>query len=215
MALDLSVVKFRGVAPISDIALVIKNPPTLRVRGARFVKVTDVLFNGLNADFAVKSETELFVTIPKGAIGARIESLEVLSDFFQGLDHSRMRFLFGRHPGVMRGVLKAVQSFVVLLFTTPGSDIFNPNRGGGLPALAGSYPHESDVYPILSRAMLAVSRATEQMISMQAGRDLPDDERLAAVDIVDSRLTPDSTGIRLHLRFTTFAGDEAVALLGT
>ena len=209
---DLQIVRLVDVVPVHRIGNVPDRPGFLRLTGAGFDGASLVRLNGLEApSFEILTLTVMDVEIPAALLDEVIRTVDVLSDRFTGAEKNRMEFLLGTSVRTVAGLLKAIQQYVTVLTTTPGTDIFHPERGGGLLTLLGTNLDPSAPSTYTGPIMTAVDRATRQVISSQLSRRMPPDEKLRAVSILDLRFEKPSLTLFLRLGFETLAGTRAVA----
>ena len=102
------------------------------------------------------------------------------------------------------GVVKLAQTFLKLLFTTPGRDIFNPTLGGGLLRVLGTADNPA---ALKATGKLAVSAVQSQMIRIQAGDSRLDrNERLRSASLLESRFDPKTGTLSIRIRLTAVDG---------
>jgi len=96
------------------------------VSGTDFRAVDEVLINNQPvSDFVVVSKTKLLVTVPDTLQNDNLVSLVVLSRRLTVTARSLLRFRLGKKPGRVSGILRLVQLYLKVLFTTQGTDIWN------------------------------------------------------------------------------------------
>jgi hypothetical protein len=109
--------------------------PVLDVIGSDFSSIDQVLVNEIEArDFAVVNRNRLLVTVPEGS-SLIIRQLSVTSRRLVLSPRSLLRFRISSIPSKVSGILRLVQLFTKILFTTPGSDIFKPPPHKILPII--------------------------------------------------------------------------------
>jgi len=118
----------------------------------------------------------------------------------------------GRTFRPLKGLERLVQLFIKLLLQTPGSDKFNPERGGGLLRLAGPEMLGS---PALTTAVsMSVSRTKEQIYSLQRRVPrTPPDERLLDASPQAVGYDRDTTSLLVEVRILALSGQQAVTNL--
>lgn len=100
------------------------------------------------------------------------------------------------------GIKKMNNIFIKILFTTPGSDKFFPNIGGGIMDLTLEKVSRNDEVRIKSKVYDILTKTERQMIQMQQKiSDMPDNERLESMLIRKVELNlPYSITIDLFLK---------------
>ena len=216
MSYQLEVVKFRDLVEVLSIPRFVPgvSPPAIEIKGEDFRSVERVVINDQNApDFIIINQKTIYVQIP-GSV-QRIKTIEVLSsNFTRSTKASKLSYELGPKTRKVAGILKLMQLFTKWLLQTPGSDIFNPERGGGLLALVGTIGSGRSMDSIIG----AVSRSVETTVSqMRASQinvpGLPLSEQLLSADITDFDIFERQMESRVKVSITSMAGDEAVNAL--
>ena len=160
-------------------------PLELEVRGDDYSRAVGVRVNGLVAEFTVADPNRLVLRVPDAERGSQVAEVAVLSSEASTAGDSVLRFRLGESPKGVRGVQKLLQTFVKILFTTPGSDIFAPRLGGGAMRIIGGPVRPSEEGDMLSDFVLAVEETKRQLTRIQS-RDprIPPDERLLAASVL-------------------------------
>lgn len=140
MSVDYQVLEYRDSAPVREVGIYSKAPLTLDVRGDAFRDVSAVLVNGVRSpEFIVLSPSRLLAQVPTSQVSSKIGSVAVLVAQGRVLPRSVISFQAVVTAGKRTvGFTHLVQSYLKLLLTSPGSDIFSPSSGGGLLSLVGS-----------------------------------------------------------------------------
>ena len=210
MSLDLQFLSYEGVATLRSINIKTTPVLSLDVRGENFVDVVSVRINGLAAqDFIVLSNTRLLVGIPLALAGAPILDVQVRTARADLTPHSTVHLDVGVGSRVAEGSVRLVQTFLKILLTAPGTDVFRPDLGGGLALLRGSTDNAGG-----SRLKAAASQALEvtkaQVIALQANNTgLSADERLKSASLLSSSFEGDTLGVRI--RIVSMSGEVAEA----
>lgn len=215
MAVDLQVVFPQESIRITGVSRVPGSAPAVfDVRGVDFSAVDEVLLNELEApDFAVLSHTRLLVTAPPGLTGT-LQTVNVVSRNLVMTEQSFLRFRFSRVPSKVSGILRLIQYFTKVLFTTPGSDIFNKQLGaGGLQNIGRGFSKAASG-SIVSDFVVAVGTTTRQIIAVQSRMpSLPPAERLLTARVSSARFVPAESALKVAVEVTSQAGRAAVANL--
>lgn len=187
------------------------SPATLDVVGQDFSAVDEVLVNEISAPhFIVVSRTRMMVTLPSSI--STIRTVAVTSRKLTMTAKSVLKFKISQVPSKVSGILRLVQLFTKILFTAPGSDIFNKRLGaGGLKNLGRSFS-KSQSGGIISEFVVSVENASRQIISMQSRQPgLPQDERLLTAKVSSARFSAQETALLVAVEVTSQAGRSAVA----
>ena len=202
---DYQVLSFQDAAPLTKIDVYSMDPYTLDIRGKEFKAVSSVLINGVKSpEFIVLTSRRLLAEVPRSEKKARIRSVTVLLSR-SGITKRSSISLRAVVPGARaQGFTRMTQSFLRMLFTNPGSDIQNPEKGGGLGLLLGA---TGDAGALRAQAAQAVKNAEEHLIQLQAGNPgLEDSERLRSATLVSADYSAASTAVSIRLRLTAMDG---------
>lgn len=199
---------------LTDITILTNTSPTvISVLGEDFRDVGSVRVNGIDAPtYYVANVNQLYVTIPTGISSVEVTSVEVISKQFNITRQSLLRFQIGRVPNKTSGILRLVQKFVKVLFTTPGSDIFNPKLGGGALLLLGRNSSNQEVGNLVSRFVVAVDSTTRQLVTIQGRQpQLPPDEKLLSADVSAVAFSQQDSTLTASVNVLSQTGSSALA----
>lgn len=179
----------------------------LQVQGQDFTNAVQVLINKQSAGFVVLNKNYLVCTIPDG-IDA-LDSLEVIASSARITGTSFFSYFLGEPIQTVSGIDKLTGQFIKLLLTTTGTDTFNPDIGGDLQKWSGSTTDEQG-NQAFARLLTKVLTVGAKMTAGQVLSNLPPEETLASVEVLDIRFSPsDPTEIELAIRLNTLAGQIA------
>lgn len=112
---------------------------------------------------------------------------------------------FGTGGEITTGVQKMAQTFTLLLLTELGSIQYHPNLGTDFitNVRLQAFRDETDVRAGFGLAVAALLRT----MALEATRaELPDDETLDTVELLDVQIDPNKGLINLKIRLTSLAG---------
>ena len=186
-------------------------PRMIDVRGPDFRSVVKVEINDEVApSFVVDSPTRILVQIPQSQEKTRIRSVVVLSNTFTKTESSLVRFELTQHPKKATGLMKMMQTFLLWLLRSPGTDAWNPNTGGGLQKLIGAEFSKYKANNIVAEFSLAVSRTRQQIITKQASNTrLNPDERLATANVLSAVFNANQTALIGRVELVAQSGRRA------
>lgn len=216
MAEALEIIKFRDVLPVYSIPRVVPEfpEPTIELKGDDFSSTERVLINDVEVpDFIVVNRQTIYATIPPG-VEAFQDVAVISAGFTKTAIGSKIDFSIGDRSKSVSGILKLVQLFVSWMLTTPGSDIFNQERGGGLQDMVGliSSTHKNE--PIMAALSNVVQKTAEQIRQSQLGvSGLPLSERLLTATILNISIGEQRDIARMRVRLESFAGTDAITAL--
>jgi hypothetical protein len=210
---DIQVTYLRDIVNVLSVTNVVgSDPRTLDVRGPDFSSVVKVEVNEIEApSYVVMSKTRLLVQVPDSMQNELIRSVNVLSSRMTATDRSQVYFELTDRPQKVTGIQKLVQTFLLFLMRTPGSDAWAPNTGGGVQRLVGSNFSKNATGGITAAFTLAVSRVRTQIISRQA-RDsrLNTDEKLAAANVLSAIFSAQQTALLARVELISQSGKRAI-----
>lgn len=216
MAYQLEVVRFRDVLPVLYIPGFVQglSPLTVELKGADFSSAVKVSINDTEApEFMIVDKKTIYAQLPEG-IGP-ISSIEVLSSrFSREVETAKLEFEVGNKTQKVDGILKLVQLFTKWILQSPGSDLFNPSRGGGLQQIVGKVSTSRDMQTVLAAITRAVSTTVSQIRAAQiAAVTLPLSERLLSATLVDLKVYEAHMQARARVFIQSAGGTEAVSAL--
>lgn len=195
------------VVPVNTVALTQvaqvpgTSPAVLDIQGEDFRSVSEVKINSISSpNFAVLSTTRLRALMPTGVTMANLQNVEVVSADLTLTEQSLLSFELPNVPRAVSGVLRMAQLYLKILFTTPGTDIFNQELGGGALKNLGRTYNTAVANNILGDMQISVARTTRQVLAIQARQPrLPASERLLSAEIISKSMDNSSGTILLGL----------------
>jgi hypothetical protein len=216
MSVQLEVVRFRDLIEVLSIPRFVPGttPPALEIKGEDFRSVERVVINDQSSpEFIIINKKTIYVQIPEAI--KRIKTIEVLSsNFTRSTSSSKLSYEIGPKTRKVEGILKLMQLFIKQLLQTPGSDIFNPERGGGLLTLVGAMGTGRGMNTIVGSVSRAVQTTVSQMRSSQINvPGLPLSEQLLSAEVTDFDIFERQMEARVKVLLVSMAGKEAVTAL--
>ena len=208
---DLRVVQTKATLPITSLAP-IRNftPPSIIILGDKFQYAEQVLYNGVEVqEFVISSPQRIVARIPEAQLGMPITSVSVLTMIPSANNTSLLSMGMSKLNRSVSGVDKLVQDWMLLFLTNPGSDIFEPDIGGGARAIIGK-PVYGGGTSAMAELSLAVSRTKEQLLRLQAKfPGIPPDERLLSASLTDVRFDNSTTTLTAVVDLQNMVGVSA------
>jgi phage baseplate assembly protein W len=213
---DIQVMYLQDVLPVTNVQPLDTNTPSLKISGSRFDSASTVLLNGIVSNvFVILHAGEIVVEIPELLQEDLIRSVAVLSSRALTGGRSVASFVLERSPSKVSGIQRLVQRFALMMLTTPGSDIVNPELGGGLQTLLGKTLNgKNQGTGIQSVVQQSISKTENDIKSLQANSiGLGFSEQLLSASL--DRVTFDSRTATLAIRIIvqSAAGQVATANL--
>ena len=202
---DYQVIVFRDSAPLTTVGMVPGSPvPTLELQGSKFGGTVEVLINGVRSpEFVVLSGSRIWAQIPRSQVSRQLHSLAVLSASAGNQPSSVVSFRASAGRFVAEGRVKLVQTYLKILLTTPGTDVWYPWMGGGLQGLIGTYSTEPSIRAAAERA---VTQTEQHMVRIQATSSASDTERLASARLQELTFSPSTASLSLTVRLVSLSG---------
>jgi hypothetical protein len=190
-------------------------PPSVLVVGEKMNLATEVLYNGVSAEeFAIASSNRLIVKIPPSQVGKEFKDLKILSPVTVAKADATLSFGVTKPPKKVSGIDRLVQSWVMVFMTTPGSDIFTPNSGGGGIALIGRTTDRAGK-GVAADLALAIERTKQDILRSQASNQtIPPSEKLLSSSLDAVQFDKDSTVLSARINLQNMLGDAAEVSLG-
>ena len=215
MAVDFQVVFPTEVVSLSSVRYAAgAEVPTLEVLGTDFRSVDQVLINDVaSSNVIVLSKNRLLAEVPEVARTEFVPTrVVVLSRRLTLSERSLIQFRVGRTASKVSGILRLVQLFLKVLFTTPGTDMFAPKTGSAALKNIGANIGRTQRGAVVSDFVLAVDGTARQMLTLQS-RDsgLPSDEKLLSARVVSSSFDARQEALVVTVEITSQAGRLATA----
>lgn len=216
MGFQLEVVRFQDLLPVQTMPGFVKglSPLTLELRGADFSSAEKVVINEITVpEFMIVNKQTVYAQLPEGT--QSISSVRVLSSrFSRDVESALVTFEIGSKTRKVEGILKLVQLFTKWILQSPGSDLFNPTRGGGLQQIVGKVATGRDMQPVFASITRAISTTVTQIRAAQINATrLPLSERLLSANLVDMRIYEEQMQARARVSLQSAGGAEAVSAL--
>lgn len=199
-----SIAPIRGFLPLS-----------ILVSGEKLNTASEVLYNGISvSEFAVVAPNRLVVKVPKSQIGQKFQDIKVLSPVSVVKADAVLSFGVTTPPKTVSGIDRLVQSWVIVFMTTPGSDIFTPNSGGGAVAIIGR-PTDRTGKGVAADLAIAIERTKQEILRLQAGSQIiPPSEKLLSSSLDSIQYDQASTVTSARVNIQNMIGNFAEVSLG-
>lgn len=214
MAVDFQVCFPQEIVNLSSIQEVSgMTPRTVNIVGQDFRSVDEVLINGVQApDVVVLGRRRLLAQVPPQLGYSPVSSVSVISNSLAITNKSILRFRIGPTPSKVTGILRLVQVFLKILFTTPGRDIFAPRIGAAALSKIGVTFGADEGGNIVSDFVVSVGTTQRQIVAIQA-RDpsIPPDERLLSAIVASAGYNQQEAALVVSVEITSQTGRSALA----
>lgn len=190
-------------------------PLALMIDGDDFTAVDEVQINSITSpDVIILNEHRLIAQVPSLLQLGTVATVTVLSRKLTVTPRSFLRFRIPRTPGRVNGILRLMQLYLKILFTTPGTDIFSPDLGGGVLQNLGATFGADQGGDVVSNLAVAVNQTTRQIVALQS-RDqrTPRDERLLSARLASAGFNRAEAALIGTIELSSQAGRTALANL--
>lgn len=213
MAADIQFTYPQQIVKISSVTFLETETPTLEIVGDDFSAVDEVLLNDIaSPEVVILSRTKLTAVIPVEVRGQQVVNVIVVSYRAVYTQQSVVSFRFGDVNRKATGINRLMQLFLKVLLSTPGSDIFNKNLGGGALRNLGKTFSKDNSGSLVSDFVIAVDTTVKQIIAIQARQPrLPRDECLLSARVLSARFDTMQTALVVSVELLSQAGTAATA----
>ena len=211
--MDIQVVYMMDVLPVDQVAEIPGVVPrTLDIRGPDFRSVIAVELNEVNVQsFVIVSKNRILAQVPTDQEREIIRSVSVLSSNFTKTSSSKLLLEFTLNPKKVSGLKKLIQTFVLHLLKTPGSDAWYPRSGGGVTKIIGGNFSKDKVGGVAAEFTTCVHRTRSQIISLQATNTrLAPSERLAAANVLSAVFHAELSALLTRVEVVSQSGERAL-----
>lgn len=199
-----SITPIRGFLPISVLVV-----------GEKLDRTTEVQYNGIEADeFAIASSTRLIVKVPTNQVGKPFKDLKVLSPVSVARQDAVITLGLTTPLKSVSGLDRLVQTWILIFMTTPGTDIFSPNSGGGGAAIVGRNTDRSGK-GVAADLSSAIERTKQELLRLQSSNQtIPPSEKLLSSSLETVEFDSSSTVLSARVLIQNMLGDAAEVSLG-
>jgi hypothetical protein len=184
------------------------SPRTADIRGSNLSYAEEVYVNDIRCPtFAILDDTRILAELPE-LTDSTIRSVAVWAYILNRLGRNKIVPGLGASAATVTGMELLVQRFVKCLLSSPGTDAWG-SSGGGLQKLLSS-PTDKKGDAITTSAAVAISTVRDYLI----GLDVPDEQRLASLEILNMTWNPDELGLYIDILLTNVAGQTTQTTLG-
>jgi len=190
-------------------------PRTLELHGPSFSTAVEVYINeSKSPSFVISSSRVILAQVPDAVVDQPVRNISILSSEFTATIRSQIRFRIGVNPAKVSGLKAMMQTFLKLLFTTPGTDAFVKRLGGAALRNVGRNFDLGQSSDLVADFSVAVSRSESQMRALQGYQPrLPDDERLLSAKLLNVRFDPATTALIARVELISQSGIRAITNL--
>jgi hypothetical protein len=185
-------------------------PPSLVVLGEKLNMTQDVYFNDVQVkEFVVQSPNRMLVRIPDSQVGEPLFSLKVYSDAVLNKLDAALSLSIGTTSRKLEGIERLVQAWMMVFLTTPGTDAFDPQSGGGGRMIVGRTTDAKGKGVIADLAQ-AVEKTKNELIQKQSQwPGIPLSEKLLDSSVQGVSFDDQSSTLLAQVSIQNMLGDQA------
>lgn len=194
-----SVAPIRGFLPVAVVVI-----------GENFDQATEVHYNNLLVtEFIIQNATRMIVRVPDSQINKVFNSLEVLSNTFATKKDALLYFGLEKPVRVAAGLERLVQAWVMVFLTTPGSDIFDPQSGGGAQAIIGRTTDRNGK-GVAADLAYSIDRTKNELLRLQSKYpNLPLEEKILSSNLESMNFEDATTTLFARVTLRNMLGQSA------
>lgn len=190
-------------------------PGYIRMAGPKLSTASEVRVNGvLSSDIIVVDDSTIDAALPDSSFKTPVREIEVRSLNFTGRASASISFELSLEYQPVEGLDKLVQTFLCLLLSTPGSDAFHKEEGGGLRTSLSAGVNKNVRATYATPVATAVERTKQQLIWSQVSSKIPLNERLRDVQVQSISFIEATGTVSIELGLQSMAGHAAAAAFG-
>jgi hypothetical protein len=200
-----TVLKIFSIAPIRGFL-----PLSVVVVGQGLNQADEVRYNGIQAEeFFIQSENRLIVRIPASQVGQPMHDVTVLAPVSATKKNALLTMSLGAPLKTVSGMDRLVQCWMMIFMSTPGTDIFDPDSGGGAKNLVGRATNASGT-GVAADLQQAIERTKTELLRIQSRRtNIPLAEKLLSSSLDAIHFDPDNTLLSARVTLRNMAGSAA------
>jgi len=205
--LDATVLQFKTAATLSWCMRTQDQPPVYLLAGEMLDDTVSVDVRGVQAQkFLIVDSSQLLVWSPVSLDSARTRDFLVLR--VAGYSERGSSYADTKLDSRLKSAIDVLaQKVVKVLFTTPGSDIFEPSCGGGILTLFDSRISLDDEAAVTAFVSQAVQSTSRYIIESQRMLSVATEDALSRVDLLRVGIDLENLKVEVTLQIVSKAGE--------
>lgn len=208
---DFQIVSAKIILPVTSIAPIRGFLPiAIVVLGQDFDQATEVHYNGVTVnEFIIQSKTRMIVRVPDSQIGKAFQTLEVVSSTFATKKDALLYLGLERPVRTTSGLERLIQMWTMVFLTTPGSDIFDPQSGGGAQAIIGRTTDKNGK-GVAADLAYSIDRTKTELLRLQSKNpNLPLEEKILSSSLASLSFDDKTTTLYARVTLRNMLGQSA------
>lgn len=208
---DFQIVSAKVILPVQSFAPIRGFlPVSIVVVGSDFDKTSEVYYNDtLVTEFIVNSPARMVVRVPDSQVGKSFQSIRVLSTAMATKKDAVLSFGIGNPAQFTSGLDRLVQAWAMVFLTTPGSDIFDLESGGGARSIIGRNTDRRGK-GVSADLAHAIDRTKTELLRLQSKYpNLPLDEKILNASLASLTFDSKTTSLLARVELSNMMGQAA------
>lgn len=194
-----SVAPIRGFLPISIVVI-----------GDNLDQAKEVFYNNIRVEeYIVNSSTRMVVRVPETQVGKPFNNLRVISTVLNTKKDALLSFGISMPVSAVSGLQRLVQAWSMIFLTTPGSDIFDLQSGGGAQAIIGRTTDKMGT-GVSADLAHAIERTKNELLRLQSKYpNLPLEEKILNSNLESLAFDEKTTTLFARVTLQNMVGQSA------
>jgi len=197
--------KIHSIAPIRGF-----NPPSVVVLGNQMNLAQEVFYNEVKvSEFVVSAANRLIVRIPDSQVGKEFLGIQVFSSASIAKASAALSFELIQPFKQVEGIERLIQTWMMVFFTTPGSDVFDTSSGGGVRSIIGKNTNARGK-GVSADLALAIERTKTEILKLQSKNSrIPLSEKLLSASLTSMTFDSTSSTLQAVVALKNMLGEQA------
>lgn len=197
--------KVHSLAPIRGF-----NPPSVTVLGDKMNLAQEVFYNEIKVtEFVISAPNRLIVRIPDSQVGREFVSIQVFSSVNITKTSAALSFELIQPMKQVEGMERLIQSWMIIFYTNPGSDVFDTKSGGGVRSIIGKNTNTQGK-GVSADLALAIERTKSELLRLQAKDSrIPLSEKLLSASLTNMNFDDKTATLSATVALKNMLGEQA------
>lgn len=214
--IDLRIISARHILKVHSFSP-IRNflPPSIVILGSELNKTTEIFYNGSQVqEFIIQSPSRVVARIPDGTVGEPFHELKVYSSAPVSKKEAELSLSLVRPFQKLSGIDRLIQMFIMVFMTTPGSDVFQKDSGGGGQVIIGRQTNKAGK-GVTADLAVAIDRTKTELFKKQAkASNIPPAEKLLNCNLEQILFDKNTGTLSARVSIQNMLGDQAEVSVG-
>lgn len=190
-------------------------PVSVLVVGERLDLTSEVTYNGIQVDqYIIQAADRMIVRVPESQVMQPLREIAVMANVDVARKDAAVSMAVPRPLKTVEGIERLVQSWLLIFMTTPGSDIFTPDSGGGARSIIGRSTNR-DHSNVSASLALAIERTKNELLRVQSKTPgLPLSEKMLSCTLDRIYFDSKTSVLNAQVSLSNMLGRSAQVSLG-